>query len=252
MAIIEEKRNKVLWITLDRPECLNALDIPHLQSLLAILESEHKNTDTRCIVITGRGRAFCVGADIKAMDVMTDDEFEIAASLYQDLCRKCLSLDIPIIAAINGYALGGGLEIALMSDIRIAGKSAKLGLPDAELGFSPTGGLTWLISRIIGHGRAMHLALSAKILDAQESEKIGLVTEVIEDNNLEERVSSLANQIAQYPQTGIRNIKRSLVNALDSDLENSLVLEAQFDNECYQSNETREALTAFLSSKKNK
>lgn len=123
----------------------------------------------QAVVLTGRGRAFSVGADIKAMDVMTYPEFAQAVELYQSMCREARGLDKPVIAAINGFCLSGGLEVALMADIRIAARSAKLGLTDVELGFSPTGGLTYLLNHIVGAGWAMHLAMAAQILTAEES-----------------------------------------------------------------------------------
>ena len=203
-------------------------------------------------MLRGSGRAFCVGADIKAMDKMTDDEFSHATNLYQSLCRKARNLEKPVIAAINGYALGGGLEIALIADLRIAGKSAKLGLPDAELGFSPSGGLTYLLNHIIGAGRALHLALTCEVLDAEKSLDIGLITEVIDDDQLVDFAMGLAQKLASFPPTGIKNIKRAFNAALESNLESTLELEAQYDNECYRSDETRRALKSFIESRKKK
>ena len=169
------------------------------------------------IVITGVGRAFSVGADIKAMDVMGDADFEEATGLYQALARQTRALEVPLIAAINGYALGGGLEIALMCDLRVAAASATIGLPDAELGFSPTGGLTFILPRLVGAGRAMDLLLGAEPVDAREAHRIGLVTRVFEDERFEEETDALAARIAGWPGVGIAFTKRLLKQSEDGD-----------------------------------
>ncbi len=252
MALTTKIIDKVLWATLDREESLNALDVPHLEALVSLFSNESKQDEIRCIVITGKGRAFSVGADIKAMDAMSDDDFTQATGLYQEMCHIARDLNKPIIAAINGYALGGGLEIALMADIRIAGKSAKLGLPDAELGFSPSGGLTYLLNHIVGAGWAMHLAMTAEILDAEKSLQIGLVTDVVADDELENTALQLAKKLSGFSPIGMKNIKDGFNRALESSLEETLALEAKYDSECYQSDETRHALRDYIKSRKKK
>ncbi len=251
MAIDTKMIGSVLWTTIDREKSLGALDIPHLESLVEALQRANDDA-VRAVVLTGKGRAFSVGADIKAMDVMTDAEFAQAAELYQTMCRKARGTDKPVIAAINGLALGGGLEVALVADIRIAARSAKLGLPDAELGFSPTGGLTYLLNHIVGAGWAMHLAMTASMLTADESLRIGLVTGVVEDQDLDKHVLALAERLASYPPTGMKNIKRSFNMALESSLSATLTLEAEYDAACYRSLETRQALRNFIESRKKR
>lgn len=251
MAIETKMMDKVLWATIDREKALNALDIPHLQSLVEMFRSA-KDGAVQAVVLTGKGRAFSVGADIKAMDVMTDSEFVQAAELYQSMCREARGLDKPVIAAVNGFALSGGLEVALMADLRIAARSAKLGLTDAELGFSPTGGLTYLLNHTVGAGWALHLAMSAQILTAEESLRIGLVTAVVPDEELDSYVLKLAQRVGGYPPTGMKNIKRSFNMALESSLSATLTLEAEYDAACYRSSETREALRSFIESRKKR
>ena len=250
MSIHTSIKEKVLWITIDREQSLNALDTQHLLELIQAFDLGAKTNEVRCIVVTGKGRSFSVGADIKAMDRMTDEEFAQAADLYQEMCRKTRRLEKPIIAAINGYALGGGLEVALMADIRVCAQSAKLGLPDAELGFSPTGGLTYLLNHLVGAGWAMHLAMTAEIITAQQAQDIGLVTQLVDDDNLLNAASELGNKLSQFPPTGMKNIKRSFNHALEHDLESTLDLESKLDSQCYQSLETRKALKDFIESRK--
>ncbi|WP_423910153.1 enoyl-CoA hydratase/isomerase family protein [Candidatus Spongiihabitans sp.] len=250
MAIDCTVDSGVAWVTINRPEALNAFDIPDLQALLALFQQVKSDTVASVLVITGVGRAFSVGADIKAMDKMSEADFAKAASLYQALALAARNLDKPILGAINGYALGGGLEIALMCDVRIAARSAKLGLPDAELGFSPTGGLTWLLTRMVGLTVAMDMALTADMLDAEESRRVGLVSRVVEDDDLLEATCTLAQRIAAFPDTGLRNIKRSFYTAADADFATTLTLEEVCDSDCFRSAETQVALKAFIKSRR--
>ena len=250
MAITQEINNGVLWATIDRPKALNAFDIPDLEDLLQLFRHAKSSSDIRVLVLTGSGRAFSVGADIKAMDKMTEEEFGQAASLYQDLAREALALDKPIIGAINGFALGGGLEIALMCDMRIAGKSAKLGLPDAYMGFSPTGGLTWLLTKMVGLSVAMDMALSTDMLDANEALRVGLVSRVVEDDQLHSTARELADRIAAFPERGLRNIKRSFYMAADADFASVLTVEEAYDSDCFRSEGTQAALKEFIESRR--
>ena len=252
MPISIEKKNGVAWATFGRPEALNAFDIPDLEELLELLRSVKTDDEVRVLVITGTGRAFSVGADIKAMDRMTQADFSRAASLYQALALEARNLDKPIIGAINGFALGGGLEVALMCDLRIAGRSAKLGLPDAELGFSPTGGLTYLLVRMVGLTRAMDMALTTDMLTAEESERVGLVSRVVDDEELVSATEDLANRIAAFPKTGVRNIKRSFYMAAEANFASTLVLEEAYDSDCFRSEETQASLKAFIESRRKK
>jgi enoyl-CoA hydratase len=250
MAIVTSQKGKVLWIDIERQEALNAFDIPHLQALRNALAEARDNADIGAVVIAASGRAFSVGADIKAMERMTEAEFAVAAELYQSLCRDARGLDKPIIAAVNGYALGGGLEVALYADIRLAADDAKLGLPDAELGFSPTGGLTYLLNHMIGASRAMHMAMTCEMVAAQQALDWGLVSAVYEVQELHGKALQLASQLAAYPPTGMKNIKRSFNMALESSLNATLVLEAEYDAACYRSAETQQALKDFIASRK--
>jgi enoyl-CoA hydratase/carnithine racemase len=252
MTIETKMLGRVLWATIERETALNSLDIPHLRALVEMYRRAKEDLTVQAVVLTGKGRAFSVGADIKAMDVMTDLEFSQAAELYQSMCREARALDKPVIAAINGFCLSGGLEVALMADIRIAASSAKLGLTDAELGFSPTGGLTYLLNHIVGAGWALHLAMTAQILSAEEGLRIGLVTQVVDDAELEPVALALGRRLGAFPPTGMKNIKRSFNAALEASLASTLTLEAEYDAACYRSKETRQALRDFIESRKKR
>jgi enoyl-CoA hydratase/carnithine racemase len=250
MPIRMETREAVAWATIDRPEVLNAFDIAHLEELLSVFRRAGEDPETAVLVLTGTGRAFSAGADIKAMDSMGEGDFARLESLFQGLARAARNLDKPIIAALNGFTIGGGLEIALMCDLRIAARSASFALPDARLGFSPTGGLTYLLPRIVGLGRALHLLLTCERLDATEAERIGLVTEVVEDESLDDRVVEIAAHLAGCPRLGLRSIKRALYAACDAPFEASLSLEEAYDAANYANPETRTGLAAFLEARR--
>ncbi len=183
---------------------------------------------------------------------MTEVDFSKAASLYQTLALESRNLDKPILCAINGFAFGGGLEIALMCDLRIAGHSAKLGLPDARLGFSPTGGLTYLLVRMVGLTRAMDMALTTDTLTAKESERIGLVSRVVADDDLQQETDALAERIAAFPKTGLRNIKRAFYMAAESNFASTLALEEVYDADCFRSDDTQKQLRLFIESRRNR
>jgi enoyl-CoA hydratase/carnithine racemase len=252
MSIQYEIRDRVAWATLNRPEALNALNDEHLTGLLDVVERVAVDDGVHVLVITGTGRAFSVGGDIKEMDGSTDEQFHVTANYYQQLTQKLRELDKPVIAALNGLTLGGGLEVACMCDVRVAGASARLGLPDAPLGFSPTGGLTFLLQRIIGFGRTLHMALDAEPVDAQEAERIGLVTRVIEDDSFLEQTHQFAAKIASWSRGGMARTKKAFYAASEASFAETLALEAEFDLQCFQSTETRQALADFIASRKKK
>lgn len=250
MPIRMETREAVAWATIDRPEVLNAFDIAHLEELLSVFRRAGEDPETAVLVLTGTGRAFSAGADIKAMNRMGECDFARLASLFQGLARAARGLDKPILAALNGVTIGGGLEIALMCDLRIAARSASFALPDARLGFSPTGGLTYLLPRIVGLGRALHLLLTCERIDATEAERIGLVTEVVEDESLDDRVAQIAAHLAGCPRLGLRSIKRALNAACDATFEASLSLEEAYDAANCANPEIRAGLAAFLEARR--
>lgn len=250
MSIDYTSEGGIAWITLNRPEALNAFDIPDLEALLDAFQRAGGDDAVRVLALRAEGRAFSVGADIKAMDRMSEADFGRAAALYQQLAATACGLDKPILGAINGYALGGGLEVALMCDMRIAGASARFGLPDAQLGFSPTGGLTWLLVRMVGLSTALDMALSCDTLDAESARSAGLVNRVVPDEQLADSLRAMAERIAPFPRTGLRNIKRSFYAAAESNLATTLILEEAYDADCFRSEETRAELKAFIESRR--
>ena len=249
--IIFEKHEHVAVITLNRGRVLNAIDKQTLDELLFIVKKCTEDDSICSLLITGDGRAFSVGGDIKHM--LADPRAEVfreTAHAYQVLAKAMWNCQKPIIAAINGYCLGGGLELALMCDIRIAAESARLGLPDAKLGFSPTGGLTYILPRLIGLGRAIRLTLVPDPIDANEAERIGLVTDVVDDNILIKESMKFAERFSQLPAHGLAFIKKGYLEALQNSFDETLELEERVDVACFTHAATQQALADFLQSRK--
>ncbi len=247
--LVLSQHGSVAWARMNRESVLCALDGAQLNRLACWLEGQIASEATRVLCITGTGRAFSVGGDIKEMDTLDADGFAANTRLYQKIARLRYNSDKPVISAINGYCLGGGLELACMSDLRIAAASAQFGLPDASLGFSVSGGLSWFLPRQIGTGRAMELYLTGRVLDAQEAREIGLVSEVVADEELEARTQTLAEQIASHPRTGFTHMKMLLRDQCD-DFESNLGREEEYDNACFADIEVRQRLAVFLDSRR--
>jgi enoyl-CoA hydratase/carnithine racemase len=251
MTVIEvETSGDVAIVTLARPEKLNAINDEMLHGLLDAVESIGRDDAIGAAVLTGRGRAFSTGGDIKAMDAMDEETFASTIALYMRVSAAFRACPKPIIAAVHGYALAGGFELALMCDLRFAAKGSQFGLPDTPLGLSPTSGMTWLLPRVVGLGRAMYLTLWAGNIDADEAERIGLVNRVTEPEDLLAEAEAFAHRVASYPRVGVAWTKLGFHRALESDFEDATRGEAAAELACFQSQETRERFRAFLARKR--
>jgi enoyl-CoA hydratase/carnithine racemase len=252
MIVVEvETRGDVAIVTLARPEKLNAINDDMLHGLLDAVESIGSDDSIGAAVLTGRGRAFSTGGDITAMDAMDEATFARTIALYMELSAAVRACPKPIIAAVHGYALAGGFELALMCDVRFAAKGTQFGLPDTPLGLSPTSGMTWLLPRIIGLGRAMDLTLSAENIDADEAERIGLVNRVTEPEDLLAEAETFAHRMATYPRVGVAWTKLGFHRALEGGFEDATRSEAAAELACFQSRDTRERFRAFLTRKRD-
>ena len=238
-------------MTLARPKKMNAINDEMLHAMLSSLRHVAENPEVRILIVTGEGRAFSAGGDIASMESMNEASFIETIHLYMRLSRAFRELDEITIAAINGYTLAGGLELALMCDIRISAASAVFGLPDAALGLSPTSGMTWMLPRVIGYGRALHLTLTGDQFDAAEAERIGLVTSVIDDTALGETAVALAKKIAAYPNPVAARIKAGFLYALEQEYSSAMQFEEIAELDCFRSGETQKAFVDFLSRKKS-
>jgi enoyl-CoA hydratase/carnithine racemase len=246
-TVLFEQKGPVAWVTLNRPKVLNAMSMELLRQLIATIKTIADDDRLKVMVLTGSGRAFSVGGDIKEMDGASETELAQSLLLFQQLSRNMHDLDKPIIAAVNGYALAGGFELALSCDVRIASQGAQFALPDAKIGLSPTSAMTYLLTRTIGMGRAIHLYLTGDTLTAGQAQEIGLVTRVTDQEGLLGEVEQMAQSMAKLPRLGVAYAKRLFHMAAETSFANTLVCEKEFEMHCFRSEETQRALAAFAS-----
>ncbi len=241
----------VATITIERPEALNALNAQVLKDLHQILDHLEKTPEVRVVILTGAGeKAFVAGADIKEIDQLNAAQaFEFARS-GQLLFSRIESLRQPVIAAVNGFALGGGLELALSCDFILASDRAKFGLPECSLGIIPGFGGTSRLPRRVGQGMAREIALSANFYSSSEALQMGLANHVYPAAQLTGESQKLAATIASRAPLALSKIKRSMLEGFDFNLKASLDLEAKLFSECFGTHDQKEGTKAFIEKRK--
>ena len=241
----------IATLTIDRPDVRNALDLATVQECHRALEALAANTDAGVLIITGGGEtAFVSGADIN--DIRARGRDEGLAAINSSLFAAIDRFPRPTIAAINGYALGGGCELALACDIRIASDTAKFGQPELGLGIIPGAGATQRLPRIIGMGRAKHLILTGDIIDAKQALDIGLVSAVTPPGQLQIRAREMAKKILRQGPLAARLAKVALNASARVDMDSGLLIETLAQALCYSSDDKIEGTTAFLEKRKAK
>jgi len=252
--VILEKAEGIAKITINRPESRNALDIETRKELLVALDDVEKDESVRAVVITGAGnKTFVSGADIKVLSEMSFKqimEFSESSLGGQTLYKRIEDFSKPVIAAINGFCLGGGLELAMACDFRIAAENAKFGQPEVNLGIMPGAGGTQRLPRLVGPGMAKLLCFTGNIIDAKEAERIGLVEKVVPTEKLEEVAMGLAKTIASKSPLALRLIKRAINVAMNTPLDAGLRFESQALGVCFASEDKAEGMKAFLERRK--
>jgi enoyl-CoA hydratase len=239
--------NYIATITINRPEALNAMNKVVVAELKKAMENCVENDDVNVIVITGAGeKAFVAGADIKAMQKMSGREALEFSREGQELAMIIENSPKPVIAAINGFALGGGCEIALACDMRIASENAKFSQPEVALGIIPGWGGTQRLPRLIGKGRAIEIITSGEMIDAEEALRIGLVNHVIPQPELMEKVHSLATSILKNGPAAVGAALKCIHKGFDEHLENGLDVELNAFAELFETDEQREGTAAFV------
>jgi enoyl-CoA hydratase/carnithine racemase len=244
------KKDGIAMATLNRPESLNAFRSQTFANLNAILEDVRTDDSVRVLILTGAGRAFSAGADLKELSssMLTSslDEQRKNLETYQNLTRTMLALPKTIICAINGLAVGVGVEIALASDIRIASQNASFTFAEAKRGLFQTNGVMFLLPRLIGTGRAAHIMLTGERVLADRALEYGMVTQVVAADDLENAAQEIARTIAANAPISVRLVKRVLQQSLESTLEQSLELETAGMLECLASQDLIEGTKAFV------
>ncbi|MEM3384423.1 MAG: enoyl-CoA hydratase/isomerase family protein [Nitrososphaeria archaeon] len=253
------KEDYILKLTLNRPEKLNALNSMLLTEVQKVLEENENDNNVRVVIISGSGRAFCAGADIFEWNeiisnISTHEEYIIPK--YTKLCNQVFNMiefyDKPVIAQIHGYCLGGGLEMALACDIRIAAENAIFGFPEINMGGFPGTGGTQRCPRTIGVGKALELIWCGNLIDGKEAERIGLVNYAVPLDNLEKKTFEIAKQISSKSPLAVSLVKRAVKNGIDQSLKDGIQLESHLSSIVCKSKEMMNGYKTFIEKKKIK
>ena len=253
MAFVEvTKKDHIAVVTMNRPEALNALNKAVFTDLEVALDDVEKDDEVYVVIITGAGRAFIAGADIGEMAPMNVAEGLAFSELGNRILMRVDMMEKPTIAAVNGFALGGGCEMALACDIRIASEKAKFGQPEVGLGITPGFGGTQRLPRIVGVSKAMELILTAKTIKADEAKAIGLVSEVYPAEELMDKAMELANAICANAQIAVCESKRCIRMGMQTDIHTGSAFEAEAFGVTCGTEDKNEGMGAFLEKRAEK
>src|SRR5712672_1522193 len=245
--VLYEKKGAIALLTLNRPKVLNALNRRTWEDLQTAFEDAREDSAIRGVILTGAGdKAFIAGADIGELSKVTAVEAEQSSTFGQGVLNLIENLGKPVIAAINGFALGGGCETAMACTIRVATENAKFGQPEVKLGVIPGGGGTQRLPRLIGKGRALQLILSGEMIDAQEAYRVGLVNEVVPPADLIPRAEVILKKIASNAPIAVKFALEAANKGLDTSQGEGLLLEASYFGLCAATEDKKEGTTAFL------
>lgn len=249
-TVIYEKSGHMGLITINRPEALNALNSEVLSELDAAVTRAEQDTEVYVIVLTGAGKAFVAGADIGEMKELTAVEGKRLSELGNRVFLHIEQMSKPVIAAVNGYALGGGCELALCCDIRIAGEKAVFGQPETGLGITPGFGGTQRLPRTVGVSKAKEMIFTAKNIKAQEALEIGLVSKVVQQDELMNAAMEMAGAIAANAQIAVRQSKSAVNRGMQCDIATGLAFEAEAFGVCFATEDQKAAMSAFMNKEK--
>jgi enoyl-CoA hydratase/carnithine racemase len=246
-----EKKGAIAYVTLNRPKVLNALNKATIADLGKVFEDARDDPAVLGVILTGAGdKAFAAGADISEMANDTPTEAQEKTRLGQRLTTLIENLGKPVIAAVNGFALGGGCELAMACTIRLAVETAKFGQPEVTIGIIPGFGGTQRLPRLVGKGRALQLILSADMIDAHEAYRIGLVNEVVAKDNLIPRAEAILNKINANAPTAVKLAIEAANRGLDVTLAEGLNIEASLFTHCFATEDRKEGVAAFREKRK--
>jgi enoyl-CoA hydratase len=247
-----EEEGMIAVLTINRPKALNALNSKVLDELDKTLDSIDLNK-IRCLIVTGEGeKSFVAGADIGEMSSLTKEQGKAFGKKGNDVFRKLETFPIPVIAAVNGFALGGGCEISMSCDIRICSDNAIFGQPEVGLGITPGFGGTQRLARLVGPGMAKQMIYTARNIKADEALRIGLVNAVYPQNELLNEAKKLAETIARQAPIAVRNAKKAINDGLQVDMDKAIEIEEKLFGDCFETEDQRAGMGNFLEKDKSK
>jgi enoyl-CoA hydratase len=244
--LLFKKEKNIGILSINRPDALNALSSEVLHELDQAIDIIDKDEEIHIVILTGEGRAFVAGADIKEMKDMDVFQAREFADCGLNVFRKIELMEKPIIAAVNGFALGGGCELSMCCDIRIASEKAKFGQPEVGLGIIPGFAGTQRLSRLVGMGRAKELIFTTDMINAEEAYRIGLVNKVVSADQLMEEALNMANKIVGKGQIAVRFAKTSINRGMETDIETGMAIERDLFGLCFSTEDQKEGMEAFL------
>lgn len=249
-TIILEKKDGIAIITINRPKQMNALNEQVAREIAHALEELEADEGTKVVVVTGGEKAFAAGADIKMLNTLTSPMDAYHLSMKDNPAHILAKFEKPTIAAVSGFAFGGGCELAMACDLRIASETAVFGQPEINLGFIPGAGGTQRLTRLVGATKAKELVFTGESINAQEALRIGLVNRVVPQEKLMEEVLSLAQKLAQKPSLALRIAKKLINDGENVDLDSALKYESQFFALLFSTEDSKEGIKAFLEKRK--
>jgi len=249
-VLIERPEEGVALVRLNRPEAKNALNMAVRRALHDAFVALSEDASVRVVILTGNEEAFAAGADLKEISEL--GPMDVVRRATHRLARPLAECPKPVIAAINGFALGGGLEIALMCDILVVGEGAQLGLPEIRVGVMPGAGGTQRLTKLVGKHRAMLMALTAEIVTGRQAYELGMASKVVADATVLDEALSIARRIAGFPSIGAEMIKEAIQTAAEQGMENTLALERKSFALLFSTEDQKEGAKAFLEKRKPK
>ena len=249
--LLAKEDTGILTLTLNRPDIMNSLNFSLLHALRDQIEAVRSRSDIRVVIITGSGeRAFCAGADLKERATLQPEQVKEFIFTIRNLFTSIEQLNKPVIAAVNGIALGGGTELALASDIRIASNTASMGLTETRLAIIPGAGGTQRLPRLVGKGKAKELIFTGQRLDAQEALKIGLVNKICDQKDLLDECKKMADMICETGPIAIEQAKYAINYGMETDIQTGLAIESNAYWVCIPTEDRLEGLAAFKEKRK--
>jgi Enoyl-CoA hydratase/carnithine racemase len=249
--VLLEKEDRVAILSINRPKALNALNNDTLLEIRSAITDIKEDAGIDLLIITGAGdKAFVAGADISFMQPLSAIEGRAFGALGQEVFRMIEAMEKPVIAAVNGFALGGGCELAMCCDFRVASTKAKFGQPEVGLGITPGFGGTQRLPRLVGSGMAKQMLYTADVIDANEALRIGLVNSVVEPEELMDFVKKIAKRIISKAQVAVRLSKAAANEGMQTDIDRGMTIEADVFGLCFATDDQKEGMSAFIEKRK--